>query len=227
MSISQTWLAKILLVVAVVAIGAPLLAEEAASPPSPEQAPPATSVDAPAVPPSQEPVPAPVDPATPVQDPNHSRRATSTHERTVSEDGNTVRREHTVINPAGTMVQTFERTQTADGYELHRTQTWTGPDGTVRRQHEWWKKLNPFRSSGESASSSTAAGGRRSGFTVGANRGPGGWNSHRNSLAKDRAGDVEPPGREASRTMTARTERDHGAAAGHGGNRSNGGGNRR
>jgi hypothetical protein len=228
MTITQTLSIKALTFAIVLAFGTPLFADDAASPASSEPAPPASPIDSPIVPPPpQDAVPAPNAPAAPAEEPNRSRRAISTHQRTVSEDGNTVRREHTVTNPTGTMVQTFERTRSADGDELHRVQTWTAPDGTVRRQHEWWTKLNPFRSSGENASSSTTSGGRRSGFTVGANRGLGGWNGHRNGLAKDRAGDVEPPGREASRSIAARAERDHGAASGHGGNRSNGGGNRR
>jgi hypothetical protein len=67
---------------------------------------------------------------------NPPRNSVNAWQRSVSEDGDTLRREHTVTNPADRMTQTWERSRTEEGYQLEHRQTWTAPDGTVLRQHE-------------------------------------------------------------------------------------------
>jgi len=45
-------------------------------------------------------------------------------------------REYNVVNPRGEMTQSWDRTVTEDGFTIRREQTWTAADGTPLRQHE-------------------------------------------------------------------------------------------
>lgn len=67
---------------------------------------------------------------------NRSGDVINSHERSVSDDGNTYLRQHSVTNPRGEMVQSWERSSGEDGYAWSRQQTFTAPDGTLLRQHE-------------------------------------------------------------------------------------------
>ena len=67
---------------------------------------------------------------------NRSGDVINSHQRSVSDDGNTYLRRHTVRNPRGDMVQSWERSSGEDGYRWSRQQSFTAPDGSLLRQHE-------------------------------------------------------------------------------------------
>jgi hypothetical protein len=92
----------------------------------------------------EEPLPGDVPPDAPEPQVWTYRRAVGTgqgenvhlRERTVSEAGETMLREHSVTNPSGQHIQTWQRSTGEEGFNWTRSHQFFAPDGTPIREHE-------------------------------------------------------------------------------------------